>query len=109
MKWKHAFDNVEAMRVAPVVLPTMAPEAPVVSANVAKPTPEISSAPAEAQPPPEPTPIPKLDHSMNILLLGTDARIGEDISRTDALILVNLDGQTERVSMLSFPRDLWGA
>ncbi len=40
---------------------------------------------------------------MNILLLGTDARIGEDISRTDALILVHLDGQTERVSILLVP------
>jgi len=39
--------------------------------------------------------------------MGTDARIGEDISRTDAMILVHLDGRSNRVSMLSFPRDLW--
>jgi LCP family protein required for cell wall assembly len=41
------------------------------------------------------------------LLLGTDARLGEDISRTDTIVLVHLDPRTNRVSMLSFPRDLW--
>jgi LCP family protein required for cell wall assembly len=107
MKWKHALDNVDAMRVVPMVLPTTVPKAPSVSANAAKPAPEIGSAPPVAQPQLEPTTIPRLDQSMNILLLGTDARIGDDVSRTDAIILVHLDAQTERVSMLSFPRDLW--
>jgi len=54
-----------------------------------------------------PTAIPNLDGAQNILLVGTDARPGEDISRTDTLVLVRLDPTNNRVSMLSFPRDLY--
>ena len=57
--------------------------------------------------PPEPTLVPEPDGPLNILLLGTDARIGQDISRTDAIILVHLDPREDRASMLSLPRDLW--
>jgi LCP family protein required for cell wall assembly len=56
---------------------------------------------------PEPTPPPEADDPVNILLLGTDARVGEGPSRTDAIILVHLNPRTNRVSLLSFPRDLW--
>jgi polyisoprenyl-teichoic acid--peptidoglycan teichoic acid transferase len=108
LKWKRALDNVEAMRVAPLTLPTPALE---------RPTPEggpiVGQPPAPAEPlapielPAEPTPLPGPDAPINILLLGTDARTGEDISRTDAMILIHLDSRSNRVGMLSFPRDLW--
>ncbi len=107
LKWKHALDNVDVMRVAPVALPTPAPAAQIAGDSADAPDPQIGGVPPDIQAPPASTPIPGLDQSMNILLLGTDARIGEDISRTDAMILVHLDAQTDRVSMLSFPRDLW--
>src|SRR5262245_35757241 len=92
-KWKRALDNVEAMRVAPIALPTPAPESQIPDDNSIDEQPPASaddlSAPTE--PPAEPTPIPGPDAPINILLLGTDARPGEDISRTDAMILVHLD------------------
>jgi len=56
---------------------------------------------------PIPPAVPELDGAQNILLVGTDARSGEDVSRTDTLVLVRLDQRNNRVSMLSFPRDLY--
>jgi LCP family protein required for cell wall assembly len=56
---------------------------------------------------PSPTALPELDDPVNILLLGTDARMGEEIGRTDAIILVHLNPRARQVSLLSFPRDLW--
>jgi LCP family protein required for cell wall assembly len=105
-KWKQALDDVDAMRVISMTLPTSAPASQAQAEHSAE-----SQLPAE-QPltesePVEPTAIPGPDAPMNILLLGTDARIGDEISRTDAIILIHLDPHTERVSMLSFPRDLW--
>ena len=45
---------------------------------------------------------------LNILLMGTDARPTDTgPTRTDALVLVHLDRQSGKVSMLSLPRDLW--
>jgi LCP family protein required for cell wall assembly len=97
-KWQRAITNVDKMIVTPVSLPTatpqpqMADEAPVVI-------------PDEA-PEPIPTAVPEPGGAMNILLVGTDARPGEDVSRTDTIVLAHFDQQTNRVSMLSFPRDL---
>jgi LCP family protein required for cell wall assembly len=95
-EWKQALDNVDAMIVEPVSLPSATPEQRV-----------FNQLPNVPEPTPEPTAIPEPDDPVNILLLGTDARVGEDISRTDAIILVRLDPRHDRVSMLSFPRDLW--
>jgi LCP family protein required for cell wall assembly len=45
---------------------------------------------------------------LTILLLGTDARPDDSgPTRTDAIVLVHLDPQSGKVSMLSLPRDLW--
>ena len=45
---------------------------------------------------------------LNVLLLGTDAR-SDDASppRTDTIILLTLDPNTQTAGMLSLPRDLW--
>src|SRR5256885_1665795 len=86
-EWKQALDNVDAMIVAPVALPTDTPEPR-----------QPNSGPAVPEPAPEPTAVPEPDGPINILLLGTDARLGEDISRTDAIILVHLDPRSDRVS-----------
>ncbi|WP_255603091.1 LCP family protein [Oscillochloris sp. ZM17-4] len=46
--------------------------------------------------------------TLNILLLGTDARPTDtEPTRTDAIVLVRLERDSGRVSMLSIPRDLW--
>jgi polyisoprenyl-teichoic acid--peptidoglycan teichoic acid transferase len=46
--------------------------------------------------------------AINVLLLGTDQRPGEnDIPRTDTMILLSLDPTSQTAGMLSLPRDLW--
>src|SRR5437763_571841 len=94
-EWKQALDDMNAMIVPTVALPTATP-VPVQKGEV-----------VIVQPTLEPTAIPKPGGPINILLLGTDARIGEQISRTDAVIVVRIHPQTDCVSMLSLPRDLW--
>ncbi|HEX6287643.1 MAG TPA: LCP family protein [Herpetosiphonaceae bacterium] len=45
---------------------------------------------------------------MTVLLLGLDARPGEDMrARSDALMLARIDPQRGDVALLSMPRDLW--
>jgi polyisoprenyl-teichoic acid--peptidoglycan teichoic acid transferase len=95
-KAKRTLDNVDAMRIPQVVLP---------SATAAAHVPGVVADPPE--PTQIPTVVPQADSPVNILLLGTDARPGEEVSRTDAIVLVHLDPRANRVSMLSFPRDLW--
>jgi LCP family protein required for cell wall assembly len=49
-----------------------------------------------------------LRQPINVLLMGTDARPEENAPpRTDTLILLTLDRQTQTAGMLSLPRDLW--
>lgn len=43
--------------------------------------------------------------SVNILLLGIDARPGEDMARSDAIILVSMNKKIGRIILLSIPRD----
>ncbi len=48
------------------------------------------------------------DNRTNILLMGIDRRPGEAfISRTDSMMLISVDGQNEKASVLSIPRDLY--
>ncbi len=44
---------------------------------------------------------------VNLLLLGIDRRPGQEIGRTDTIILVSIDPDLPSVRMLSIPRDLW--
>ena len=41
----------------------------------------------------------------NILLLGVDARPGEDASRSDTMILVSIDPDLNKAAVISIPRD----
>ena len=62
---------------------------------------------------PSPTPLPTNEpwrgsDRINILLMGIDRRPGEPfISRTDSMIVISINPETEKVSMLSVPRDLY--
>ncbi len=49
----------------------------------------------------------KLDHRVNLLLIGVDERKNtkDKTYRTDTLILTSIDPQTQRITMLSIPRD----
>lgn len=46
-----------------------------------------------------------LTKNINILLLGTDARTPDEGSRSDTIILANLDVKNKKVNLLSIPRD----
>ncbi|MGI5911223.1 MAG: LCP family protein [Syntrophomonadaceae bacterium] len=41
----------------------------------------------------------------NILVLGVDARPGEDNSRSDTMLLVSIDPKLDKVAVISIPRD----
>lgn len=59
---------------------------------------------------PVPTPVPVIelpDGAINVLLLGIDARPGEDLGRTDTIIVVTVNPGLNYVSMFSLPRDLY--
>jgi LCP family protein required for cell wall assembly len=47
------------------------------------------------------------DHQINIMLLGADARPGEQIGRTDTIMLVTINTELGTVNITSFPRDLY--
>lgn len=103
IKWNRALSDVNKMIVSPVELPTTPPELQPPAADTPGDTADGGAAPVE------PTAVPAPDGAMNILLLGTDGRAGDDAEsvRTDTIVWVHLDGRTDHVSMLSFPRDLW--
>lgn len=42
---------------------------------------------------------------LNVLLLGVDARPGEQDARSDSLIVVSIDRSTKKIAMVSIPRD----
>nr|PZN34892.1 MAG: transcriptional regulator [Chloroflexota bacterium] len=94
-----------------IVTPVTLPEPTSIPSASAEPpsAPQVSqeeSAGASVAPTEQPAePMP--DEPVNILLLGTDARVDGEPTRTDAIILVHLNPRTNRVSLLSFPRDLW--
>lgn len=98
MKWNRTMANIDKMIVPTVMLPTATPETLPVG---------VAEQPAVPPAQPLPTVIPDPKGVQNILLVGTDARIGQDVSRTDTMVWVHLDPQANRVSMMSFPRDLW--
>lgn len=73
--------------------------------------PDVTTTPAAAATPvgPTPTPYPAWDgdRPINVLLLGVDARVGEEgPPRSDTIIIVRVDPVGKRVDMLSIPRDL---
>ena len=59
---------------------------------------------------PVPTPVTALElprDTINVLLLGTDARPGEKLGRTDTIIVASINPKANYVTMLSIPRDLY--
>ena len=57
-----------------------------------------------------PTPVATFEvpsNVTNVLLMGSDAPAGNEVSRTDSLIIVSIDRENKTASMLSLPRDLY--
>ena len=66
---------------------------------------QIPSSSAEGDPP---IVLPNWDKQdrINILLIGTDYREGDEYSRTDSMIIASIDPKTKTVGILSLPRDI---
>jgi LCP family protein required for cell wall assembly len=60
-------------------------------------------------PPPSEQPEVTRGERVNILLVGVDFAPGRTTDLTDTMLIVSLDPDTGRTSMLSVPRDLYGA
>lgn len=88
----------------PTYIPTAFPT-PVPTSTPAPPEPEE---PQQKQP--EPSDFGPVNHPqehVNILLMGSDQRVGEIGFRTDTIILLSINTKKLTASMVSFPRDLY--
>ncbi|MFV9504764.1 MAG: LCP family protein [Oscillochloridaceae bacterium umkhey_bin13] len=129
-EWRQALADIDAMIVTPIDLdlellgepaaePATEPATNIVVSHTSPVHDELFGPPSApvvegeqveapvAAVPDEP--IPTLSQpTLNVLLLGTDARPQDtEPTRTDALVLVRIERESGRVSMLSIPRDLW--
>jgi LCP family protein required for cell wall assembly len=100
----------------PHALPTATPFQPIgpTSTYDAPPSPTptatatSTSTPTATEIPPTSTPeITQAQGTVNILLLGSDARPNEGGYRTDIIIWLSLNPKKGTATLLSFPRDLW--
>lgn len=119
LEWRQALADIDAMIVTPAALdlPAESPQpGPPPATESISDAPIAAQAPAPAAEPhaatgqgaPASEAAPTLSQeTLNILLLGTDARRGDETTRTDAIVLVRIEREGGRVSMLSIPRDLW--
>ena len=102
--------GAEPLPPAPTAVPTMAG---VPAGFVPSPTPIrlpsiVGDAPARLPTLMPTVPIiPVSGRAVNILLLGSDRRPGESwANRSDAIVVIHLDPERQRVALLSLPRDL---
>lgn len=71
-------------------------------------TPTVPSTPTPAPTEVPPTPTIDLPQGyVNILIMGTDLRSIDPSFRTDVMLWVAINAQQKKVSIISFPRDLW--
>lgn len=112
--------NTPAVSPTPEILPTETPaaEQPLPTQAATNPLPTIMFLPtpvvdaSQALPAAIPAEFPLIDRRganlMNILLMGQDNEItGEALARTDTMIIVSINRDTNTVAMLSLPRDLF--
>lgn len=89
----------------PTVTPTSPPLVrPVVTLPVIETTPVVTSSY------PQPTPMPLINQpegTVNILLLGSDRRPGEEVGRTDVIVIASVYPELPGVSLISVPRDYY--
>lgn len=117
LEWRQALADIDSMIVTPAAIAL--PDTPASlledqaspqqtgtgNSGQIDPGPSQAAAPESAVPAEESLPPPQLSQeTLNILLLGTDARPGDtNPPRTDALVLVRIERDSGRVSMLSIP------
>ena len=92
--------------VGPTLTPTVTftPEPTATATPTNTPEPVATDLPA---PTPVNIPVESSQGIVNILLLGSDSRPNEGGFRTDVIMFVSIDKGKGRVSVISFPRDLY--
>ena len=109
--------TISLATIAPDASATPTPFMPIPPTPTYIPTPFPSPVPT-ATPKPPPTEQPTSNNppadtinnpqdQINILLLGSDQRLGEVGFRTDTIILLSVNTRQKTASMTSFPRDLY--
>lgn len=88
--------------LTPTTTPTPIPSATETPVATPTATPRLSGAPAAV-----PMVLTGDYDILNILLLGSDQRPGDQAYRTDTIIVVSVNRTTNTVNMLSIPRDLY--
>ena len=87
--------------------PTYIPTAFPSPEPTATPKPEADIQPVSSGDTSPADPINYPQDQINILLLGSDQRVGEIGFRTDTIILLSMNTRNNTASMVSFPRDLY--
>ncbi|EFO79837.1 transcription attenuator LytR [Oscillochloris trichoides DG-6] len=107
LEWRQALHDIDSMIVTPAVIPL--PTDTLTSHEQVSGPPSAPVSNSSNQTVAHTEDLPSLSQqTVNILLLGTDARPTDtEPTRTDAIVVVRLDRDSGRVSMLSIPRDLW--
>ncbi|WP_129629632.1 LCP family protein [Candidatus Oscillochloris fontis] len=115
-EWRQALHDIDSMIVTPAVIPlptdTLASSdssQTVLNSDQVFGPPSAPVSNTGNHPATNAEDLPSLSQqTVTILLLGTDARPSDtEPTRTDAIVVVRLDRDSGRVSMLSIPRDLW--
>ena len=103
----------------PTARPTKTPLPTLTSTSTSTPppivlpiaaTPMFTTTTVVTSPLPQPTPMPLMEQpegTINILLLGSDRRPGEEVARTDVIVIVSIFPDVPSVSMISVPRDYY--
>ncbi len=113
LEWRQALHDIDSMIVTPAVIPLPTDTAtnthPVLNSEQVFGPPSAPVSNTSNHTVAHTEDLPSLSQrTLNILLLGTDARPDDtEPTRTDAIVVVRLDRDSGRVSMLSIPRDLW--
>ena len=104
-------DNTPTLTLTPSMTPVPSPTPtapplilPVVTLPVIVTTPVVTSSH------PQPSPMPLIEQpagTVNILLLGSDRRPGEEIGRTDVVLIASVYPGLPSVSLVSVPRDYY--
>lgn len=89
----------------PVMQPETSPSPEMDTAVLATAVPTLTP---QSDPSSTPTITPTAEpERINILLMGSDSRVGALVSRTDTMMLLSVNLQEQTVSLLSIPRDLY--
>ncbi|MDD2457258.1 MAG: LCP family protein [Eubacteriales bacterium] len=97
--------TTEATTASPNTKTTTAAPAETTAQPVVTPTPVPTPKPTQA-----PTPVTLSGTGkVNILLIGSDARLGLDGARSDSMIMLTFDRDTKQIKLLSFMRDMYVA